>query len=93
MTDQLDDIEQEIVRIAERIPLSGVTGAQWTDTLIDGLKAGADRRGYYINGRKCHGVRGGGEWLWDFVWIVNDQEGHLIEFPLALESEWIQKNG
>jgi hypothetical protein len=98
MTEELDDIEQAIWSIVRLVKLraresgwerSSNWAGYWSRALLALLKAEGERREFFICANGCAGDKAHGEWLYDHVWLDKDaKSGHVIDMPLALESEW-----
>ena len=86
-----DSIEQQVVDALTAFPDKALkqdySDAQWTK----GIKIALGDLGAQCGFDICTAGlpnKFSSEWLFDMVWYKNDEQGHLVDLPLVLESEW-----
>jgi hypothetical protein len=90
-----DAIEAAIIKVvedvAERARVAGDwSGGDWTSRLNRQLGELGVSLGCHPCGHSCRDLKNGhGEFLWDLVWSRYSDNGHLLEFTLAVEQEWL----
>ncbi|KQS91721.1 hypothetical protein [Chryseobacterium sp. Leaf394] len=95
MNEEFDDIERLIIKEFEEflsdVEIHGFSGdTTWTFQLKKRLAQLGDRLGYKVSVGGL-GEDFAGEWMYDVVWFVEDEDGCLIKVPLIVESEWDKK--
>jgi hypothetical protein len=97
VTDDADGIELAIIEIARTLPKRklvenwGTNRMPWSDALFCELGKFGEDHGFFVCSKfykARRADRGHGEWLFDHVWLTNDEDGHITDVPLILECEW-----
>lgn len=88
-----DELERMLIAEAERTVMRSReqhwSDPEWTRQLISSFGVLGCQNGYFVCGRGCNNY-GGGEWLYDLVWLQREdgQRNQIRDVPLILESEW-----
>jgi len=95
MNENFDAVELQIIDEFERflsdVEKHGFSGdSTWTFQLKRRIAKLGERLGYKVSVGGL-GEDFAGEWMYDVVWFVEDEEGCLIKVPLIVESEWDKK--
>src|SRR5215204_4685856 len=88
----LDNVEELVFQTATQIANqaareSWLNDKVWTQKLLSALGECGRQLGYYVCGGGAEQHGGQCEWLYDLVWLKNNN-GFIVDVPLILESEW-----
>ena len=93
MMPALDEIEQKIRaalnQLDEQWKSLGDADAAWTRAIKNSVGRIGESLGFEVYAMQCD-FEENGEWLFDLTWL-NENGEFVLEFPLALESEWRPK--
>jgi len=87
LTPDYQAIEEQIISAIKSLPVCLPSGTarngDWTKQIKMQLRSIGEQHKFLVMPNDSEG-----QWLFDLIWFINDNSGHLRELTLALESEW-----